>query len=92
MHDGHPLLIMISVASSDSMSASTVTIEHPDGPDESTVTSTSTSTIRGIRSSRMAEGAHGECVVFEDGFHTCTSHNAKLVPLMCDWMATTLAG
>jgi dienelactone hydrolase len=41
---------------------------------------------------RMAEGAQGELVVFEDGFHTCTNDNATLVPLMCDWMARTLAG
>jgi dienelactone hydrolase len=41
---------------------------------------------------RMAEGPRGELVVFEDGFHTCTNLNAALVPLMCDWMASTLAG
>lgn len=40
---------------------------------------------------RMAEGPRGELVVFEDGFHTCTNHNATLVPLMCDWMAHALA-
>jgi 2,6-dihydroxypseudooxynicotine hydrolase len=38
----------------------------------------------------MAEGPHGEFVNFEDGFHTCTNHNATLVPLMCDWMAERL--
>lgn len=38
----------------------------------------------------MASGPRGEFVNFEDGFHTCTNHNATLVPLMCDWMATTL--
>jgi 2,6-dihydroxypseudooxynicotine hydrolase len=41
---------------------------------------------------RMAEGTRGELVVFEDGFHTCTNHNAALVPLMCDWMAKALNG
>lgn len=40
---------------------------------------------------RMAEGPSGEFVNFEDGFHTCTNHNATLVPLMCDWMADKLA-
>lgn len=40
---------------------------------------------------RMAEGPQGEFVNFEDGFHTCTNYNATLVPLMCDWMARTLA-
>jgi pimeloyl-ACP methyl ester carboxylesterase len=40
----------------------------------------------------MAAGEAGELVVFDDGFHTCTNHNATLVPLMCDWMATTLSG
>jgi dienelactone hydrolase len=39
---------------------------------------------------QMAEGPAGELVIFEDGFHTCTNHNAALVPLMCDWMATKL--
>jgi 2,6-dihydroxypseudooxynicotine hydrolase len=39
---------------------------------------------------RMAEGDRGELVVFEDGFHTCTNHNATLVPLMCDWMTDAL--
>ena len=39
---------------------------------------------------RMAEGPRGELVVFEDGFHTCTNHNATLIPLMCDWMAEKL--
>jgi 2,6-dihydroxypseudooxynicotine hydrolase len=39
---------------------------------------------------QMAEGPTGELVIFEDGFHTCTNHNAALVPLMCDWMATKL--
>jgi 2,6-dihydroxypseudooxynicotine hydrolase len=39
---------------------------------------------------QMAEGPHGEFVNFEDGFHTCTNHNATLVPLMCDWMAARL--
>jgi 2,6-dihydroxypseudooxynicotine hydrolase len=39
---------------------------------------------------RMAEGPSGEFVNFEDGFHTCTNHNATLVPLMCDWMAAKL--
>jgi 2,6-dihydroxypseudooxynicotine hydrolase len=40
---------------------------------------------------RMAEEAPlGEFVNFEDGFHTCTNHNATLVPLMCDWMAKQL--
>jgi dienelactone hydrolase len=39
---------------------------------------------------RMAEGDRGELVVFEDGFHTCTNHNAMLVPLMCDWMTDAL--
>ena len=38
----------------------------------------------------MAEGPGGEFVNFEDGFHTCTNHNAELVPLMCDWMAEKL--
>jgi 2,6-dihydroxypseudooxynicotine hydrolase len=38
----------------------------------------------------MAEGPGGEFVNFEDGFHTCTNHNATLVPLMCDWMAEKL--
>jgi pimeloyl-ACP methyl ester carboxylesterase len=38
----------------------------------------------------MAEGPRGEFVNFEDGFHTCTNHNATLVPLMCDWMAERL--
>ena len=41
---------------------------------------------------RMAEGPNGEFVNFEDGFHTCTNHNATLVPLMCDWMAAKLVG
>jgi dienelactone hydrolase len=40
---------------------------------------------------QMAEGPTGEFVNFEDGFHTCTNHNATLVPLMCDWMAERLA-
>jgi dipeptidyl aminopeptidase/acylaminoacyl peptidase len=40
---------------------------------------------------QMAEGPRGEFVNFEDGFHTCTNHNATLVPLMCDWMAGKLA-
>jgi dienelactone hydrolase len=35
---------------------------------------------------QMARGPLGEFVNFEDGFHTCTNHNATLVPLMCDWM------
>jgi len=39
---------------------------------------------------RMAAGPSGELVNFEDGFHTCTNHNATLVPLMCDWMAGAL--
>jgi 2,6-dihydroxypseudooxynicotine hydrolase len=39
----------------------------------------------------MAEGPGGEFVNFEDGYHTCTNHNAALVPLMCDWMAARLA-
>ncbi|HEV8564536.1 MAG TPA: alpha/beta fold hydrolase [Actinomycetota bacterium] len=40
---------------------------------------------------RMADEApHGEFVCFEDGFHTCTNHNAELVRLMCDWMAAKL--
>jgi 2,6-dihydroxypseudooxynicotine hydrolase len=39
---------------------------------------------------RMAEGDRGELVVLEDGFHTCTNHNATLVPLMCDWMTAAL--
>jgi dipeptidyl aminopeptidase/acylaminoacyl peptidase len=39
---------------------------------------------------RMAQGPNGEFVNFEDGFHTCTNHNATLVPLMCDWMARKL--
>ncbi len=39
---------------------------------------------------RMAEGSRGEIVIFEDGFHTCTNHNATLVPLMCDWMVDRL--
>jgi hypothetical protein len=38
----------------------------------------------------MAAGPRGEFVNFEDGFHTCTNHNATLVPLMCDWMAGKL--
>jgi 2,6-dihydroxypseudooxynicotine hydrolase len=38
----------------------------------------------------MAGGPRGEFVNFEDGFHTCTNHNATLVPLMCDWMADRL--
>jgi pimeloyl-ACP methyl ester carboxylesterase len=38
----------------------------------------------------MAAGAGGELVVFEDGVHTCTNHNARLVPLMCDWTAAQL--
>jgi 2,6-dihydroxypseudooxynicotine hydrolase len=38
----------------------------------------------------MAEGPGGEFVNFEDGYHTCTNHNAALVPLMCDWMAARL--
>jgi 2,6-dihydroxypseudooxynicotine hydrolase len=38
----------------------------------------------------MAEGPLGEFVNFEDGFHTCTNHNARLVPLMCDWMSERL--
>lgn len=40
---------------------------------------------------RMAEGPGGELVIFEDGFHTCTNYNARLVPLMCDWMAKRLS-
>jgi dienelactone hydrolase len=40
---------------------------------------------------RMAAGRGGELVVFEDGMHTCTNHNATLVPLMCDWTAARLA-
>lgn len=39
---------------------------------------------------QMAEGARGEFVNFEDGFHTCTNYNATLVPLMCDWMLDRL--
>jgi 2,6-dihydroxypseudooxynicotine hydrolase len=40
---------------------------------------------------QLAEEAPlGEFVNFEDGFHTCTNHNATLVPLMCDWMAKRL--
>jgi 2,6-dihydroxypseudooxynicotine hydrolase len=39
---------------------------------------------------QMAEGPRGEFVNFEDGFHTCTNHNATLVPLMCDWMVDKL--
>lgn len=39
---------------------------------------------------KMAEGPSGEFVNFEDGVHTCTNHNATLVPLMCDWMADRL--
>jgi 2,6-dihydroxypseudooxynicotine hydrolase len=39
---------------------------------------------------QMAEGPTGEFVNFEDGFHTCTNHNATLVPLMCDWVADRL--
>jgi dipeptidyl aminopeptidase/acylaminoacyl peptidase len=40
---------------------------------------------------RMADEApQGEFVCFEDGFHTCTNHNAELVRLMCDWMANQL--
>jgi dienelactone hydrolase len=39
---------------------------------------------------QMAEGPFGEFVNFEDGFHTCTNHNARLVSLMCDWMAERL--
>ncbi len=39
---------------------------------------------------RIAQGPNGEFVNFEDGFHTCTNHNATLVPLMCDWMARKL--
>jgi hypothetical protein len=39
----------------------------------------------------MAEGPGGEFVNFEDGYHTCTNHNAALVPLMCDWMADHLS-
>ena len=38
----------------------------------------------------MADGPRGEFVNFEDGFHTCTNHNATLVPLMCDWMREQL--
>jgi 2,6-dihydroxypseudooxynicotine hydrolase len=38
----------------------------------------------------MVGGPGGEIVVLEDGFHTCTNHNARLVPLMCDWMAQRL--
>lgn len=41
---------------------------------------------------RMADEApYGEFVCFEDGFHTCTNHNAELVALMCDWMTERLA-
>jgi 2,6-dihydroxypseudooxynicotine hydrolase len=40
---------------------------------------------------QMAAGPTGELVNFEDGLHTGTNHNATLVPLMCDWMARTLA-
>jgi 2,6-dihydroxypseudooxynicotine hydrolase len=40
---------------------------------------------------QMAEGPHGAFVNFEDGFHTCTNYNARLVPLMCDWMSERLA-
>jgi dienelactone hydrolase len=40
---------------------------------------------------QMASGPMGELVIFEDGFHTGTNHNATLVPLMCDWMGRKLA-
>ena len=40
----------------------------------------------------MASGKQGEFVNLEDGFHTWTNHNAELVPLMCDWMASHLEG
>jgi pimeloyl-ACP methyl ester carboxylesterase len=47
--------------------------------------------LLGVEEGRqMATGPTGEFVNFEDGFHTCTNHNATLVPLMCDWMATKL--
>jgi 2,6-dihydroxypseudooxynicotine hydrolase len=39
---------------------------------------------------QMASGQLGEFVNFEDGFHTCTNHNAELITLMCDWMAAKL--
>ena len=39
---------------------------------------------------QMASGPLGEFVNFEDGFHTCTNHNAELITLMCDWMAAKL--
>jgi dienelactone hydrolase len=47
--------------------------------------------LLGVEEGRqMASGPTGEFVNFEDGFHTCTNHNATLVPLMCDWMASKL--
>jgi hypothetical protein len=40
----------------------------------------------------MAEEApHGEFALFEDGYHTCTNLNSRLVPLMCDWVAEKVA-
>ncbi len=43
--------------------------------------------------SRMAkEAPRGEFVVFDDGFHTCTNVNSRLVPLMCDRVAEKLRG
>lgn len=41
--------------------------------------------------SRMAaEIPKGELVVFEDGFHTCTNVNYRLVPLMTSWVIEKL--
>jgi 2,6-dihydroxypseudooxynicotine hydrolase len=42
---------------------------------------------------QMAEEApRGEFVLFEDAYHTCTNQSARLVPLMCDWVAEKLRG
>ena len=39
----------------------------------------------------MAKAApRGEFVVFEDGFHTCTNVNSRLVPLMTGWVLDRL--
>jgi dipeptidyl aminopeptidase/acylaminoacyl peptidase len=40
---------------------------------------------------RMAdESPRGELVVFENGFHTCTNENYRLVPLMTGWVLDRL--
>lgn len=36
------------------------------------------------------EAPRGEFALFEDAYHTCTNQNARLVPLMCDWVGDKL--